>query len=50
MNLKSYSAPEAETIPVLTQYNFMTSGADAFHPGGGGYYGDLDVNDIDYLF
>ena len=28
----------------------ITSGADAFHEGGGGFYGSGDINDIDYLF
>ncbi len=51
MNRQPYSAPETLVITLgMEETILITSGADSFHEGGGGFYGDGDINDIDYLF
>lgn len=50
MNLKSYLTPETKLIPLVAMDNFLTSGADEFHMGGGGSYGLDDLNDNGFLF
>ena len=45
MNQKQfYTSPEVDVLVVRFEANIM-SGADAFHQGGGGYYGGNDTND-----
>jgi hypothetical protein len=51
MNRQPYFAPETLIMVLGMQETILiTSGADAFHEGGGGFYGSGDINDIDYLF
>lgn len=51
MNLKPYTPPGAEALPVAPGETLLiTSGADDFHEGGAGYYGDYDMNDNDFVF
>lgn len=46
-----YSAPEASILPVRPEDRILTtSGYDAFHEGGGGFYGLNDINDNPYIF
>ncbi len=49
--MKQYHKPAAESLPiVLTGAFLVTSGADEYHNGGAGRYGDgdLNFNDFDY--
>ena len=51
MERKIYSAPEASILPACPEDRILTtSGYDAYHQGGGGYYGDNDINDNPYIF
>lgn len=51
MNRQPYSAPETRVIALgMEKTILITSGADSFHEGGGGFYGADDINDIDFLF
>ena len=51
MKLKFYSVPRTEFIPRNIEDAFLiTSGADDYHDGGGGYYGESDLNDNDFVY
>ncbi len=51
MKRKTYLAPESFLISEATEKGFMiTSGGDEYHNGGGGVYGDYDINDNDFVF
>lgn len=51
MNRKTYASPEVFLLPADLENCFMvTSGWDKYHDGGGGAYGDYDINDNDYVF
>lgn len=51
MKLRSYSAPEAEDLTMCFEdIILITSGADEYHDGGAGYYGDSDTNDNMFVF
>ncbi|MCR5520121.1 MAG: hypothetical protein K6F21_07290 [Bacteroidales bacterium] len=51
MKLKFYSKPEADiVISSFRDSILITSGYDKFHAGGGGYYGDTDLNDNEYVY
>jgi hypothetical protein len=49
---KNYTAPEAGVVPVCFEDCLftVTSGYDQFHQGGGGFYGDNDINDNPFIF
>ncbi len=49
MKSNNYSTPTTEELKVFSGESFLiSSGKDGFHEGGGGYYGNGDINDNDY--
>ena len=51
MDQRKYIAPEACELPYGLEYSVLvTSGRDKYHDGGGGRYGDDDLNINDYVY
>lgn len=51
MAQKLYTAPDAVPAAMDSEFGFLvTSGWDQYHEGGGGRYGDDDINNIDYPY